>query len=69
VKHRPPSHDTWLLDSFVPTDHEPDESMAYLADSADFEGEQLRQRSSPAWMISPVTSGWRGRLRGIFSSE
>ena len=69
VKHRPPSHDTWLLDSFLPIDHTPDERMAYLTDSTDFEAEQLRQRSSPTWMISPVTNGWRGRLRGMFGSE
>ena len=69
MKHRPPSHDTWLLDSFVPADHEPDECLAYRTDSAGSAGGQLRARSAPAWMISPVTSGWRGRLRGIFSSE
>lgn len=69
VKHRPLSHDAWLLDSFLQSGHTPDESIAYLADYADFEDEQLRQRSSPAWMISPVAGGWRGRLRGLFGSE
>ena len=69
MKHRPPSHDGWLLDSFLQTNLTQDESVPYFADSADFEGEQLRQGSSPAWMISPLTSGWRGRLRGLFSAE
>jgi hypothetical protein len=69
VKHRPPAHDAWLLDSFLQSGHTPEESIAYLADFADFEDEQLRQRSSPAWMISPLAGGWRSRLRGLLGSS
>ena len=69
MKHRPLTHEAWLLDSFLQSSHPPDESIAYLADCADLEDEQLRQRSSPAWMISPVAGDWLGRLRGLFSSE
>ena len=69
MKHRPPTHEAWLLDSFLQSTHPPDESIAYLADCADLEDEQLRQRSSPAWMISPVAGDWLGRLRGLFGRE